>query len=259
MPLTDPELPAAYELVHLPAVHCARDEAIRLASLGAGEGTILLVDEVETLRDLQNRRRPMSPGNLHAALVLEPETPGNRDHELLYVALVSLGNAIASLVSPMTALQYGWPNEIRIATHRIGEIWLDRGGDARRRWLTLSLVVLVGSTPPDPSDSAMSLHEAEGNGEIEPLTLFEHWAREFITWINLWDERGFAHVLKTWQVRADVVDCEVSLAGARDAFSGYARGVDGRGNLIVAAADGSESCLSPTAFLGWDPSNETVS
>ncbi len=249
-----PELPAAYRLLHLPHATCLRDEVIRLAEQGAEEGTIVWAEEVGRVRDLKGHVWNSHSDNLHAALVLEPETPPERDYEQLYIALVSLGNAIASMVAPMTALQFGWPNEIRIATHRIGEVWLDRGQnpDSGQRWITVAFTVFVGSTPATDPDSSMSLHEAEGNSDIERVALFEHWAREFVTWINLWDERGFSHVLKAWQARADVRGCEVNLEDADAKLTGAADGVDEYGRLVVTGVDGTTMHLSPSVFLGWD-------
>ena len=209
---------------------------------------------MDRVRDLKGQLWDSPPGNLHAALVLEPETQPERDYEQLYIALVSLGNAIASMVAPMTALQFGWPNEVRIATHRIGEVWLDRGQnpDSDRRWVTVAFTVFVGSTPATDSMSSMSLHEAEGNSDIDRVALFEHWAREFVTWINLWDERGLSHVVRAWQARADVRDCEVNLSGAAATITGTADGVDDDGRLVVAEVDGTTIHLSPAVFLGWD-------
>lgn len=249
-----PSLPAAYRLVHLPQVENLRDQVIEAAAGGAEEGTVVLADAVgaEPVGDRDSGPPENGPGNLHAALVLEPESGPDRDHEILFVALVSLCNAIAAHVSPMTALRFGWPNEIRIAAYRIASVWLDRGESAGRRWLTVALTVNVASVPGADEPEQMSLHQAEGNDAIRPPDLFESWAREFITWINLWDDRGFGYVLASWNARADVEDCPVSVRQPGGAIEGMAAGVDGEGRLIVRLKDGAEAKLSSRFFLGWE-------
>ena len=109
----------------------------------------------------------------------------------------------------------------------------------------------VASAPESGEPEQMSLHQAEGNDSITPLDLFESWAREFVSWINLWDDRGFGHVLATWNARADVADCQVSIRHAGGTIQGIGAGVDGEGRLIVRREDGTETKLSSRLFLGW--------
>ncbi len=248
-----PVLPAAYRLVHLPEVENLRDHAMEAASGGAEEGTLFLADEERSPPAGEGGAGApdAGPGNLHAALVLEPEFPPDRDHEILFVSLVSLCSAIAAHVSPLTALRFGWPNEIRIASYRVASVWLDRGESSGRRWLTATLAVNVASAPESGEPEQMSLHQAEGNDSITPQDLFESWAREFVSWINLWDDRGFGHVLATWNARADVADCQVSIRHAGGTIQGVGAGVDGEGQLIVRREDGTETKLSSRLFLGW--------
>ncbi len=246
-----PVLPAAYRLVHLPQVENLRDHAMEAASGGAEEGTLILADGVLSPPAGEGGAPDTGPGNLHAALVLEPEFSPDRDHEILFVSLVSLCNAIAAHVSPLTALRFGWPNEIRIASYRVGAVWLDRGESSGRRWLTVTLTVNVASVAGSGEPEQMSLHQAEGNDSITPPDLFESWAREFVTWINLWDDRGFGHVLATWNARADVADCPVSIRHAGGTIQGVGTGVDGAGRLIVRREDGTDTKLSSRLFLGW--------
>ena len=248
-----PALPAAYRLVHLPQVGSLRDHVTEAASGGAEEGTLFLADAVQSPPSGEggSGSPDTGAGNLHAALVLEPEFSPDRDHEILFVSLVSLCNAIAAHVSPLTALRFGWPNEIRIASYGIGTVWLDRGESPGRRWLTIALTVNVASVPGSEEPEQMSLHQAEGNASITPLDLFESWAREFVTWINLWDDRGFGYVLGAWNARADVADCRVSIQHAGGAIQGVGAGVDGEGRLVVRREDGTETKLSSRLFLGW--------
>ncbi len=250
----DPELPAAYRLISVEMVENLRDHVQALATDGIEEGTLILADRVRKI----SPHGPCSytadgqAGNLHAALVLEPDFPSERDHEILFVALVSLAHAIATHVSPLTALRFGWPNEVRIASYRVGAVWLDRGESAGRRWLTITLTVNVTDTLSHDSQEEMSLHQAEGHSSITPQALFASWAREFIRWINVWDDRGFRHVLDQWKARVDVTDCPVSIQQPGGVIEGVGSRVDEEGRLVIRRKDGTEARLSSRLFLGWE-------
>ncbi len=244
-----PALPAAYDLDVLAGVPCLRDHVVDLARSGAAEGCIMLARSVESRRESGGALASEPPGNLHAALVLEPEGPPTRDAEILFVTLVSLGAAIATHVSPMTALGYGWPNILHVAGMPLAEAWLDRGVDGRRRWITVTVSVNVAAAP---DDDGISLLEAEGAAAPDIDTLFETWAREFLRWINDWDERGLPHVLGAWRQRADISGQPVAIRHPGGDISGTAAGVDDHGHLLVDAVDGRRHSLAPDLFLDWD-------
>ncbi len=249
-----PILPAAYRLIHLAQVDSLRDHVQAMAIGGAEEGTVILADRVQYIPVVgESHRVPDGDcDNLHAALVLEPEFPSQRDHETLFVALVSLANAIAIHASPMTVLRFGWPNEIRIAHYRIGSVWLDHGESLGRRWLTVTLTVNVASTSQRDAEEEMSLHQGDGNTRITSRQLFESWTREFIRWINRWDDRGFSDILAQWVTRADVVGCPVSIRQPDGILAGTGDRIDGEGCLVIRQPDRTESRLSPRIFMGWD-------
>ena len=177
------DLPAAYEPDYLGKVDSIRDVATARAAAGAPEGTLLIADDE----------------NLEASVVLEPEVEEGRYHELLVVSLVSMGQAIAAEVSPMTALTYSRPNKINIAAHRIASQWLDHGKrEDGQPWLALTASVNIARSSEDFSIAEMSLHEAEGNKEISAEIILVGWARQLIGHLNDWDTDGFAPVEKFW-------------------------------------------------------------
>ena len=95
----------------------------------------------------------------------------------------------------MTALSYGWPNDVMIARHKIASFWMDQGSfstdSVETPWLVLTHAVNIASAPEDMLLSAMSIHEAEGDKSLTAELLMETWARQFIAQINDWSEKSF--------------------------------------------------------------------
>lgn len=201
-------LPAAYEFEWLDKIDCLRDSARERAEQGATEGTLLVTGELESGAGIAGKHWQGFQDNLHAAIVLQPNIAESRYHEYLVVALVSLGNAISGVVSPMTALTYSWPNDINIARLKIASVWMDHGvtTESGSPWLTISVSANVAHAPEDFSLPAMSLHEAEGNKEITRDNLLVAWARQFVVQLNDWSEKGFEHTRAFWKARLDTDD-----------------------------------------------------
>ena len=54
-------------------------------------------------------------GNLHCALIVEPDYPNEETWQLVYVSALAAGSAIAEMVSPMTGLRFAWPNRLLLS------------------------------------------------------------------------------------------------------------------------------------------------
>lgn len=246
-------LPAAYESEWLGDVACLRRIAQQRGEEGAAEGTLLIADNLDRATARAEKKWQGYCGNLHAAILLQPDVPESRYHELLIVGLVSLGQAISAHVSPMTALTYSWPNDINIARNKIASMWIDYGRSTEQRvpWLSLTVSVNIAHGPSDFSIPAMSLHEAEGNSEIDRDTVLTSWARQFVSFLNQWDERGFTHSLNFWKTRLDLTDRSViTKDGERRLVE-----VDEQGDAVVeTATPGIDARLR---LLQWMTSSET--
>ena len=202
-----PQLPSAYEFERIGEVDCLRAVAAEKARDGGAEGTLLFASNLRDARGYQGTHWQGFAENLHAAILLEPDFDPEQFQQIQYVAVVSLGAAIATHVAPMTSLTYGWPNDLNIAGQKIASVWIDRGSQEERRWLTVTVSVNVMHAPGEDTEDfslqTMSLREAEGNSDITAPLLLETWSRQFIAEINNWHEKGFAHTLAHWNIRAD--------------------------------------------------------
>jgi BirA family biotin operon repressor/biotin-[acetyl-CoA-carboxylase] ligase len=227
-----PELPAAYELVEFDSVSCIKSAAARLAINGAEEGTLVWAKKQQNGIGRLGSNWYSKPGDLHCSIILRPDFPAERYPELLLIGTVSMGNALATHVSPMTALGYAWPNKITIATHTVANVWVEF--DQRDpAWLTISCSANLLDTPDDLSIPAISVLEAEGTSDINSGVLLESFARQFITLINQWSEEGMSSIVNKWRLRAGGTGKDTTLYTHRGSFSGSIKAITDRGTLEV--------------------------
>ncbi len=104
-----PELPAAYDLVFFEQVESIRTAAVELADQGYDEGTLIWVLKQTRAKVRLNKKWICNHGDLHCAVILRPDFEQQKYYQMLIVAIVSLGNAIAAHVSAMTVLGYNCP------------------------------------------------------------------------------------------------------------------------------------------------------
>lgn len=249
------ELPAAYEIRRQGVVASLRQTAITAANQGAEEGTIIVAENQTQATGCGDKTWRGLNGNFHAALVLQPDIPSTRYHELLIVAAVSLCHSIAEHIAPMTALSYGWPNDVLIARHKIASFWMDQGQytdlSESRPWITLTHSVNIAAAPEDMQLSSMSIHEAEGDTGLDVELLLESWARQFIAQINDWSDKGFEHTMKLWRSRINVDGALVNLQLGEELVSGSVSGINMQGDLEVAVGDDRIRRVSVREYMKW--------
>ncbi|MEE4640009.1 MAG: biotin/lipoate--protein ligase family protein [Wenzhouxiangella sp.] len=234
-----PELPAAYEPVELDGAANVMEAARRMAAEGSSEGTL-----VWACRQAAGEFRPgknwFSPDDgLYVGLVLEPEFAPQAGGEMALIGLLSLGMALAESVAPLTDLRYRWPNDVLLSGSKVGGVALRR--DLEAGWMILAVSVNVGQEPAEVIGAGCAQIEG-GNPDLEPIDLLQSFAREFLHWINRWDEEGLKAILTAlrgrWGQPGESVLIELddgtTLAGAF-------KEVGEHGQLVLDTADGEKS------------------
>ena len=134
-------LPRQYELILLERVDDVVSEAGRRAESGAEEGTFVVALEQSDAHTRSGALWFSPAGNAHCAIVLRPDFSSARIGQLAYVTALSVGAALAGLLSPMTGLHYRWPNRILLNGLDAGRVML--AGPARASdpmpWLVVRL------------------------------------------------------------------------------------------------------------------------
>jgi len=239
-------LPPAYELIPVDRVDSVIEEAARRARQGAGEGVILWALEQAHAKTRSGKQWESPQGNLHCALIIEPEFDNATAAQLLYVAAISAGTAIADILSPMTGLRYRWPNHIYINELKSGLLQIAApDGDADPYpWLVLGLSVNVAHHPPNPEPERFNSMHASGTPEANVGELLEAYCRHFLSWVNRWAEEGFGPVHKAWLQRADGVGADIRLRIDDEIIEGRFGKLDSQGRINVELADGGHRSIS---------------
>lgn len=235
-----PRLPSAYELVVLDRVDSVVEEAVRRARQGAGEGTLIWAREQTHARTVRGKQWYAPCGNLHCALIIEPEYDNLTAQQLLYIAAISTGTAIADLISAMTGLRWRWPGEILINDLKSGMLHFSAPGDDANPypWLVLGVSVNVAQHPPNPEPERFNSMHASGTPEASVEALLEGFSRHFLAWINRWADEGFEPVRKAWTLRADGIGEAVTLCSRGNKLSGKLVGINHRGEAELELDDG---------------------
>ncbi|HKJ07993.1 MAG TPA: biotin--[acetyl-CoA-carboxylase] ligase [Gammaproteobacteria bacterium] len=231
------DLPPLYELVNLEETPDVCAEAIRLAEQGADEGTLVWAHRQAAGRADHQGGWLGTPGGLLCALILRPEMPVSTAAEVVLVAVVSLGAALADVVSPMTRLSYRWPGSVLLNEGKAAKVWLEMGPvfNDQSPWCVLGVGVNIVRPPPALGFAAASVEE-EGDCRISPTDVLEHFARHFLGWINRWAEEGFDPVRTAWLQRAGGMGEHIRVALDGEAVSGTAVEIDAAGALVVDVA-----------------------
>ncbi len=240
MPSDPPALPTVYELVALDRVDSVVEEAIRRARGGAGEGTLVWAREQTDARTAGGKGWYAPQGNLHCALIIQPDYDNLTAQQLLYVATVSAGTAIADILSAMTGLRWRWPGEFFINELKTGMVQLalpEEDADPYP-WVVLGLSVNVAEHPPNPEPEQFNSIHASGTPEASVENLLEGFVRHFLSWINRWAEEGFEPVRRAWTLRADGIGESMRMTLGQQTLTGTFKGIGVRGDAELELEDG---------------------
>lgn len=246
MDQNQPRLPVAYELITLDRVDSVLEEAARRAGQGAGEGTVIWSREQSDAVTRRGKTWYSPAGNLHCAVIIEPEYDITTAEQLLYVAAISAGTAIADLLTPMTGLRYRWPNHIYINDLKSGMLQLRaaRENTERYRWLAIGLNVNVAGHPPNPEPERFNSMHASGTEDVTAGALLDVYCRHFLSWINRWADEGFAPARKAWVQRADGLGEDFVRQVGAETVEGILREPDSEGRGVIEQADGTGRTVS---------------
>ena len=248
------ELPVAYKLIEFDSLNCIKSKAAALALDGAEEGTLLWAKEQHNGTGRPDSSWYSKPDDLHCAIILRPDFAFELYAELLLVGTISMGNALATHLSPMTALGYVWPNKITIATHTIANIWVEYD-QKDPAWLSISCSANILNTPDDLSIPAISVLEAEGSTDLRSGVLLESFARQFITLINQWSEEGMASIVNKWKLRADLGDKSTTLYTRQGEYSGTIREITDQGSLEIVNEENENMIFQLSDFIEESKNN----
>ncbi|HMA99094.1 MAG TPA: biotin--[acetyl-CoA-carboxylase] ligase [Wenzhouxiangella sp.] len=241
-----PELPAAYEPIKLDGTTNILETTQRMASEGSGEGTLVWANR-QSPGNFRPGKKWFSPDDgLYLGLILEPEFAPENAGEIALIGLLSLGMALAESVAPLTDLRYRWPNDVLLSGSKVGGVALRRS--LEEGWIVLAVSANVGKGPVEVIDAGCAQIEG-GNPELKPVELLQSFAREFLHWINRWDEEGLEAILTAlrgrWGQPGESVLIELD-DGAT--IAGALKEIGDQGQLVL-DTDGGETRVTLNHFF----------
>ena len=248
-----PRLPPQFELVVLERTGSVMDAALARAADGAGEGVLVWAREQTNARTRRGRAWIGYAGNLHCALIIEPDYPNEEAWQLLYVNALAVGSAIAEMVSPMTGLRFSWPNRLLVNDLLAARLDVAATDPARDPYpaFVLGASVNVAVHPPQPEPEEYNSIHASGAPDIGVIDLLEAYASHFLAWSSRWADEGFAPLRRAWRIRADGLGSHSEIPLIHRAVRGRLEDVDERGALVL-DTDGGPRRITVGEYFGLD-------
>ncbi len=184
------------------------------------------------------------------AIVLEPDVPLTRAVEMLPLGVVAAGDCLAALAPPKVSITFGWPGAIFANSGAVAQVRIavDRAAaeETVPNWLALGLEVRLTQRPGEPEpghDPSVTTMSEEGCPDLTAEQLIESYSRHFLSWIDTWNNDGFAPIHNAWTQRADDRARSFTDAGGGGGVSGTFFGLDEHGNLILKRDDSTHVSL----------------
>ena len=216
------------------------EAALERARDGAGEGTLVWAREQTDARTRRGNAWAGYPGNLHCALIIEPDYPNEESWQLLYVNALAVASAMAEMVSPMTGLRFAWPNRLLVndlLAARLDIAVTDSSCDPYPA-LVLGASVNVAIHPPQPEPEEYNSIHASGAHGIAVVDVLEAYASHFLAWSSRWADEGFAPIRRAWRLRADGLGADAEIRLIDGSLVGRANDVDEHGALALDTDEG---------------------
>lgn len=169
------------------------ERALKLAADGADAGTLLWSIGQETCQ---------------CAVVLAPEQALEPSLPIVLIAMLGLADGLGSLIPPMVAITFGWPDRIEVNGGVAGGVRFASAptetADAIPDWLVIGVSIAVRGpwSEGDRHGRQRTTLAEEGCGDLLTSDLLEAFARHFLGWINRWQEDGVEPVKQAWLSRA---------------------------------------------------------
>ncbi len=246
-PTTDLDIPAlegalahrtiGHRIHHYDIIGSTMDEARRLASEGAAEGTVVIAEEQTAGRGRFNRAWVSPRGkNLSFSVILTP--PASQLPYMNMAATLAVARTVADCANLQPTIK--WPNDVRVGGLKISGILIETA--IEREEAVCAIIGIGVNVNFDPSlyaeiaDISTSLYRETGQRRNRmPVlrTLLEHFDDAYTA------VRAGKSLTAEWSAMLDTLERTVTLRSQHDTIEGVAESVDEQGNLLVRQADGS--------------------
>jgi len=215
--------------------------AKKLASLGAGEGTVA-VAETQTAGRGRLYRNWVSPaGGLWFSVILKPDLKPAEAVRLVFVA----GLAVAEVLGELYGLRVEtkWPNDILVKGRKVSGLLAEMNTTGEKiNYVVVGIGVNANfdvkkALPEELWKNATSLQSELGR-KVRLETLFRVLLEKLENVYELFTKEGFSPVLKKCKKYARFLGRQVEVTSQKEKASGLALDVDQDGALILKLENG---------------------
>jgi biotin-(acetyl-CoA carboxylase) ligase len=120
--------------------------------------------------------------------------------------MVAIGDALGGLLPEQAPVAFEWPDRILVNDGCIGGIRLASASGGTAAWVVLGVMLAVEADPLDepghhPEVTTLG-DEFAYSEQFSPADLLEAIARNFLHWVERWQDEGFGPVRRAWLARA---------------------------------------------------------
>ncbi len=237
--------PPPFSVIEHELLDSTNDEACRLASDGAAEGTVVWAHRQAAGRGRRGRRWQSPEGNLYFSAILRPSAPPAVAAQLSLVAAVAMADALVELLPDSARIEQKWPNDVLVDGKKIAGILLESSGAAVDRvdWVVVGCGLNVAVAPDETTLPATCLVDA-GAASTDRKAILMALLDSLHRRRGEWETAGITPVRRAWLTRARGLGQEITVRLPNHEFKGQFLGMDDNGALIVRLPDGSENAVT---------------
>lgn len=233
------------------------DEARRLAAAGAEDGTLVWARQQTAGRGRLGAGWASPPGNFYGSLILRPDCAVAEAAQLGFVTALAIGAAIGSLVPPLTAVLYKWPNDILVNGGKAAGILLESRSSPAG---TLDCLIIGTGvnllSHPDAARYRATNLAREGSGPVAPARFLEAYARYMLRWVNAWLTDGFPAIRRAWLRHAAGLGETIQVRRPDGTLSGRFVDLAGDGALLLDTGEAAPRRIHAGEILDHRPATE---
>ncbi|MFH1239157.1 MAG: biotin--[acetyl-CoA-carboxylase] ligase [bacterium] len=225
------------DMRYFTATDSTNEQAKKLASRGAAEGTVLIAEKQTRGKGRLGRHWVSPAGGIWMSVILRPDFAPSQAPMMTMVASLAVAGAIKEVTGLEAKIK--WPNDVMIEINKNGVmrkvcgILTEMGAEVDRiHYLVVGIGINVNNQlPKELGHTACSLDELAGK---VPRTLLARKVLEKLEYYYfLWLEKGAQVIMKEGRRLSAVLGRTIKVATAEGLITGKAIDIDNKGALIL--------------------------
>ncbi len=215
--------------------------ARQLADNGAAEGEVVIAESQSQGRGRLGRRWQSPPFvNLYFSVILRPKLAPVDAPQITLMAAVALAETVDSFIGATAGIK--WPNDILVGGKKLAGILTEASCDSERlHYVILGIGVnlnyAVGLMPKEIRERATSIAHLTGK-PLNRESFFRRLIQDLDRCYGELERSGFAALARRWLAHFSLRDRRVRVELLGQAITGWARGIDRDGALLIEDENG---------------------